>query len=76
MGMAKKPTVCCEGETLDVIAEVKDAALDELTDLAAEVAMWKDAYENLRDYAVRSGLDITCYGIASEDKPAAEPFSL
>lgn len=26
-----------------------------------EMARWKDAYENLRDYAVKSGLDITCY---------------
>lgn len=28
----------------------------------AEIAKWKDAYENMRDFAVKSGLDITCYG--------------
>jgi hypothetical protein len=28
----------------------------------AEIARWKDAYENMRDFAVKGGLDITCYG--------------
>lgn len=27
-----------------------------------EIARWKDAYENMRDFAVKSGLDTTCYG--------------
>ena len=31
----------------------------------AEIARWKDAYENMRDFAVSKGLDITCYGAES-----------
>jgi chromosome segregation ATPase len=31
----------------------------------AEIERWKDAYENMRDFAVKSGLDITCYGAES-----------
>lgn len=26
-----------------------------------EIASWKDAYENMRDFAISKGLDITCY---------------
>lgn len=28
----------------------------------AEIARWKYSYENMRDFAIKSGLDITCYG--------------
>lgn len=28
----------------------------------AEIERWKNAYENMKDFAVTSGLDITCYG--------------
>ena len=34
----------------------------EIMHLAAErIEQWKDAYENMRDYAVSKGLDVTTY---------------
>ena len=29
--------------------------------LCDAVESWKDAYENMRDFAEQSGLDVTCY---------------
>jgi len=26
-----------------------------------EIATWKNAYENMKDFAVKSGLDVTCH---------------
>ncbi len=36
----------------------------------AEISRWKDAYENMRDFAVKSGLDIVCYGTDSVEAAA------
>jgi len=34
----------------------------------AEIARWKNAYINMRDFAVNSGLDIVCTGNQGDDK--------
>lgn len=36
-----------------------------------EIARWKDAYGNMKDFAITSGLDITCYGTAPVIIPGA-----
>ena len=47
---------------MERIAELAAQAIDKH---AREAAKWQDAYENMRDFAVSKGLDVTCYGDTS-----------